>query len=210
MIKINRTDIENMSQRYRATLINSLGGFKSAALIGTKDSSGQENLSIVSSLFHIGANPPLCGVIFRPDSVDRHTLDNLLETGWYSVNHIHEHFVEAAHQTSARYKKEESEFDEVGLTPRYVDGFDVPLVNESQVRWIMKFREKHNLEINGTHMVLGEIMYIETEEKYIGADGFINIEEAGTVTVSGLDSYHTTKKIARLSYAKPDTWPEKI
>ena len=59
-------------------------------------------------------------------------------------------------------------------------------------------------------MVLGEIMYIETEEKYIGEDGFINIEEAGTLTVSGLDSYHSTKKIARLSYAKPDTWPEKI
>ena len=63
--QFSREEIDQMTQRYRATFINSLGGFKSVVLIGTKDKNGQENLSIVSSLFHIGANPPLCGLIFR-------------------------------------------------------------------------------------------------------------------------------------------------
>jgi hypothetical protein len=30
------------------------------------------------------------------------------------------------------------------------------------------------------------------------------MEKAGTVAISGLDGYHRTERIARLSYAKPD------
>jgi len=208
--QFSREEIDQMPQRYRATFINSLGGFKSVVLIGTKDKNGQENLSIVSSLFHIGANPPLCGLIFRPDSVDRHTLDNLLETGWYSINHIHPGIIKKAHQTSARYPKEVSEFDEVGLTPEYPEGFDVPMVKESAVKWVMKFREKHDLEINGTHMVLGEIMQVVVPTDCIKEDGFVDIVSTETTTCSGLDSYHIVKPGTRLTYAKPDTWPEEI
>jgi hypothetical protein len=35
-------------------------------------------------------------------------------------------------------------------------------------------------------------------------DGYVDIEKAETITISGLDNYHETKRIARLSYAKPD------
>ncbi|MFN6039875.1 MAG: flavin oxidoreductase, partial [Bacteroidota bacterium] len=75
--EFNLQDILSFEQRYRATFINSIGGFKSVALIGTKNSSGQTNLAIFNSLVHIGANPPLLGFIVRPDSVERHTLENI-------------------------------------------------------------------------------------------------------------------------------------
>jgi len=42
------------------------------------------------------------------------------------------------------------------------------------------------------------------------SDGFIDLENAETITCSGLDSYHKTQKIWRLSYAKPNSWPQKI
>ncbi len=115
---ITKNAINEMEQRYRAAFINSLGGFKSLILVGTADSKGATNLSVLNSLFHIGANPPLCGMIFRPDVAERHTLDNILETGWYTINHVTESIFKAAHQTSARYPKEVSEFDAVGLTQR--------------------------------------------------------------------------------------------
>jgi hypothetical protein len=35
-------------------------------------------------------------------------------------------------------------------------------------------------------------------------DGFIDLEKANTITCSGLDSYHKTIQLDRLSYAKPD------
>ena len=77
----NASDIANMEQRYRANFINALSGFKSANLIGTISKSGQHNLAIVSSVFHIGAHPPLMGMIMRPHTVPRDTLQNIKDTG---------------------------------------------------------------------------------------------------------------------------------
>ena len=69
-----------MEVRKRAAFINSLTGFKSASLIGTIDNNKKTNLSIFSSVFHLGSNPALVGFINRPDSVERHTLENILQT----------------------------------------------------------------------------------------------------------------------------------
>jgi hypothetical protein len=87
-------DLMALEQRYRAAFVNSLSGFKSVCLIGTKNPSQQTNLAIFNSLVHIGANPPYIGFISRPDSVDRHTLSNIKETGLYTINHIREDFYE--------------------------------------------------------------------------------------------------------------------
>ena len=59
--------------------------------------------------------PALAGMILRPHSVDRHSLEYLLETGVYTLNQVHEGIHAAAHQTSARYPRAVSEFDaEIG------------------------------------------------------------------------------------------------
>ena len=101
--KIIRTeDLEQMETRYRASFVNSLGGFKSVVLIGTKNNEGQENLAIFNSLIHIGANPALCAFIVRPDVSPRHTLENIIETGFYTINHLNSDIYKFAHQTSAR------------------------------------------------------------------------------------------------------------
>ena len=209
-MQFTKDAINQMEQRYRAAFINSLGGFKSLILVGTADQMAASNLAVLNSLFHIGANPPLCGLIFRPDVADRHTLDNILETGWYTINHVSEGFYRAAHQTSARYPKELSEFSAVGLTPEWHSEIKVPFVAESAIKWLMKFREKHDLTINGTHLVIGEIMEVHIPEDILQEDGFVDIEKAGTLTCSGLDSYHKTQKISRLSYAKTDRWNHEI
>ena len=44
----------------------------------------------------------------------------------------------------------------------------------------------------------------------VSKDGYVDIERAGTIAISGLDSYHETKRIARLSYAKPGVEPKEI
>ncbi|MFT6737257.1 MAG: flavin reductase (DIM6/NTAB) family NADH-FMN oxidoreductase RutF, partial [Kangiellaceae bacterium] len=74
-IKIfNERAILDLPQRTRANFINSLSGFKSANLIGTQSIEGVNNLSMVSSVFHVGANPPLIGMLIRPHTVKRDTL----------------------------------------------------------------------------------------------------------------------------------------
>jgi flavin reductase (DIM6/NTAB) family NADH-FMN oxidoreductase RutF len=192
-----------MEQRQRAHLINSIGGFKSVALIGSIDLQGQTNVAIFSSIVHIGSNPPLLSFIMRPDSVERHSLANILDTGFYTINHINAQIYEQAHQTSARYPKSMSEFDATGLTPQFKNDFVAPFVEESQIQLAMEFKERLDISINQTIMIIGEVKAIHFPTDCLAPDGFMNIEKAGTITVAGLDSYHTTQPLQRLPYAKP-------
>jgi flavin reductase (DIM6/NTAB) family NADH-FMN oxidoreductase RutF len=203
-IQITYTQLMEMEQRKRAHLINSVGGFKSVCLIGTTDNSGNTNLAIFSSIVHIGANPPLICFIMRPDSVERHTLSNILETGCYTINHINENMYKQAHQTSARYPKNISEFDATGLEIEYQNGFKAPFVKESIVQLAVEFKERIDLTINNTILVIGEINQLYFPGDCLGEDGYLDIEKAGTISCTGLDSYHTTQRLERLSYAKPD------
>ena len=69
--------IDRLEKQQRVHLINSLGGFKSVSLVGTVDNLSNENLAIFSSIFHIGANPPLIALVFRPSPPERDTLKNI-------------------------------------------------------------------------------------------------------------------------------------
>lgn len=201
-VQITTADLIQMEQRKRAHLINSVGGFKSVCLIGTVDIKGQTNLAIFSSIVHIGANPPLISFIMRPDSVERHTLENILKTGSYTINHLNENIYKQAHQTSARYPKEISEFDATGLSTEYKSNCKAPFVKESNVQLELEFKQRVDLTINNTILIIGEIKNIYFPEDCMHEDGFLDIEKAGTITCSGLDSYHFPKSIERLPYAK--------
>ena len=200
---LSNAQIMDMEQRKRAQLINSISGFRSVALIGTIDTQGQTNLAIFSSIVHLGSNPPLLGFIMRPDSVERHTLTNIMDTGFYTINHIHQKMYEQAHQTSARYPKTMSEFDATQLTPLFKEGFMAPFVAESHIQLGMEFKERIPISINQTSMIIGEIKWIHFPDHCLSEDGFLDIEKAGSITSTGQDSYHTTQLLQRLEYAKP-------
>ena len=176
-------------------------------LIGTTNNENQNNLAIFNSIVHIGANPPLIGFFVRPDSVERHTLANILNTEYYTINHINETIYKQAHQTAARYEKEISEFEATQLTAEYKDDFKAPFVQESFIQLGVQFKEKITIQSNQTILIIGEIKLINYPSDCMENDGFINLEKAQTITCSGLDSYYKTTKIARLSYAKPNTTP---
>jgi flavin reductase (DIM6/NTAB) family NADH-FMN oxidoreductase RutF len=200
----NAAYFEKLEKQNRVHLINSIGGFKSVVLVGTKDADGLENLAVFSSLVHIGANPPFVALIFRPSPPERDTLRNLLATGFYTINHVNESIYKQAHQTSARFDKNVSEFEEVGLTPEYKNNFFAPFVAESNVQLGITFKDKVDIQINDTTMIIGEIIQLYLPENAVNKDGFVNIELLNTITCSGLDSYHKTIQLDRLSYAKPN------
>lgn len=209
MTLFSREMISAMEKRFRANFINSLTGFKSVCLVGTINKAGQTNLSIFSSAIHIGAHPPLIGILVRPDSVERHTLENIEETGVYTLNHIHSDFYKEAHQTSARYPRDVSEFEACGLEAVYQTGFLAPFVKESPLQLGLELREKKDLMINGTILLIGEVVSVSLNESAIAEDGYTDLEALGSITCSGLDTYHTTQRLSRLSYAKAGTIPQK-
>jgi flavin reductase (DIM6/NTAB) family NADH-FMN oxidoreductase RutF len=202
-MKIVNENILALEKHYRTNLVNSLTGFKSANLIGTISAEGKTNLAIFSSVIHVGANPLIMGFLMRPVSVERHTYTNIKETGYFTINHINKKIFKQAHQTSARYDKDVSEFDECGLTPEYSETVKAPYVKESTIKIGLKFVEEQEIKANGTIFIVGEIVEIILRDDVVAMDGYVDIEKAGTIAISGLDGYHDTKRIARLSYAKP-------
>lgn len=202
-MKITNENIIAFEKLYRTNFVNSLSGFKSANLIGTISKEGKTNLAIFSSVIHVGANPPLIGMLVRPASVPRHTYTNIKETGYFTINHINEEIYKQAHQTSARYEKEVSEFDECGLTTEYSATIKAPYVKESKIKIGCRFVEEHQIKTNNTIFIVGEILEVIIPDDVLMNDGYVDIEKGGTITISSLDSYHETKRIARLSYAKP-------
>ena len=203
-INFNSEAILSLDKNKRVHLINSLGGFKSVSLIGTSDSEGRTNLAIFSSIFHIGANPPLIGLIFRPTPPERNTYNNIIQSGYYTLNHINESIYKQAHQTSARYDQNVSEFEMTGLNPEFKDSFFAPYVAESNIQLGIEFKEKLEIAVNNTTLIIGEIKQIYIPEDCLSDDGFVDIEKANSITCSGLDSYHKTVQLDRLSYAKPN------
>ena len=206
----NQHDIAAMPSQRRAALINSLSGFKSANLVGTVDDNGHTNLAIMSSVVHLGSHPPLLALIIRPGGTERHTLTNIISTGCFSLNHITEPMVASAHQTAARYEQNISEFDAAGFTPQWLDGFRAPLVSEARVKLAMELREHQKLEINGTHMVIAEVVMADIHNGGLLGDGSLDLGFCDTVALSGLDTYHRTVPVKRMAYAKPDLPPREL
>jgi len=201
---ITDRQIEEMEQRQRVKFVNSLPGFKSLNLIGTVSKEGVSNLAIVSSVIHFGSSPALIGYVSRPASTERHTLSNILNTGTYTINQVSETFFKPAHQTSARYPDEVSEFEAVGLTPLFRKGLVPPFVLESRVTMHLALEEDVEIRSNNTVMVVGKVTDVFLDQSLLMDDGNIDIEKAGTITGSGLDGYFRPQKLARLSYAKVD------
>lgn len=203
-LTIHRSDIDAMPSRYRAQFINSLSGFKSANLIGTTDLQGATNLAMLSSVVHLGAHPPLLAHVTRPTTVARHSLDNLQATGVYTYNQVNPNMLPAAHQAAAKYPRDVSEFDAVGLTPDYIDDFAAPFVVESDLSIGMRLVEILPIQHKGTLLVIGEITWVRCPAKVIEDDGYVDIAELDAVAISGLDSYHPVLSGTRYGYPEPD------
>jgi flavin reductase (DIM6/NTAB) family NADH-FMN oxidoreductase RutF len=204
MQQFTPTGWQSWERFYRANFINSLTGFKSASLIGTINAQGVPNLGMFSSMVHIGSDPALIGYINRPVAAAPHTLANIKSNGFYTVNHIHPSFVDKAHQTSAKYPDEVNEFKEVGLTEEYLEGINVPFVKESAIKYLLSLKEIVPITLNDTFLVIGQLEQVLIDPSLQPtADGFLELDQIGSICSNGLDAYYNTTLIERYAYAKP-------
>ncbi|WP_207432407.1 flavin reductase family protein [Sabulibacter ruber] len=201
--QFSTADIIQMEQPFRANFITSLSGFKSICLVGTTDPKGRTNLGLYSQVFHVGANPPLIGILVRPDTVVRDTLNNIIKTGHFTLNHVRPEFYQAAHHASAHHTQ--SEFELCGFTPQFSDLHPAPYVQEASIKLGLKLVQRTYIKLNGTILVIGEIVEALVPEECLQEDGYVDLEKAQSMTVSGLDSYHVTHRLNRLPTPEADS-----
>lgn len=206
---LTKEEIQRTERIKRLNIINSITGIKPANLIGTVSNDGKTNLAIFSSVVHLGSNPALIGFIIRPDrEAGQHTFDNIKENGFYTINHIHESFVEQAHYTSAKFEKDESEFDKCALTEEYIADFMAPFVKESFVKLGMKLVQTVPIELNGTMLIIGEVEQLIIPDEAMNEQGQIDLSQPNDVGISGLNTYYKLEKMAEFPYARPNALPD--
>lgn len=205
----SKADIQNTEKIKRINIINAVTGIKPGNLIGTKSNEYQPNLAIFSSIVHLGSNPGFLGFNLRPSKeVRRHTYENILENGYFTINHIHANFIDKAHYTSAKFDKEISEFEACGLTEEYLFDFSAPFVKESALKIGLKYVESVPIKSTNTVLVIGEIEHLVLPDYSINEKGYINLENLGSIGISGLNCYYELKKINEFPYARVKELPK--
>ena len=194
--------MEKMAKFTRVQFATTLPGPKPISLIGTRSSDGLPNLAPFSSITHLGSNPILIGMVTRPDSVERHTLRNILATGSWTINHVTSDVLEKAHQCSARYPSELSEFEATGLTEFIHPEIVAPFVRECPIRYALKLEEIVEIPSNGTKLIVGRVHWVEVPDEAYSADGSLALTEQGSLASTALDTYFKIEKHKRLPYAK--------
>ena len=203
MHKFTRIDIDKMSKIFRLNLINSITGYKSANLIGTKTDNKINNVAIFSSVTHLGSDPPLIGFITRPENGNRNTYNNILKNKIFTINHIVKNQIISAHQSSAKYPKNVSEFDKTDLKVEFKNNFDAPFVKDSPVQIGCSFVNKYFIKENKTTLMIGQVEMLFINKKLLIEDGFVQLDREDIITVNGLDGYALPKLIKRIPYARP-------
>ena len=204
---IKKKEIDSWDSKYRLKLINSLSGYKGVHLIGTKGKEGNTNLAIFNSIVHISSEPARIGFVMRPLTVPRDTYTNIIETDYYTINHVHKSFFEQAHFTSAKFMSDESEFDLCNLNEEYNENFHAPFVGESTIKMGLKLIEDIEIKESQCRLIIGELQFIDTKEEYIEEDGQLNLEKANDVCITGLNQYSSVKKIVNIPYARKEDLP---
>ena len=199
----NEQDISNLEKIYRINLINSCSGYKSANLIGSISEEGIPNVAVFSSVTHLGSNPPTLGYILRPTTVPRNTYKNIIESGVFTINHIHKGIIEDAHHTSAKYPEEISEFEKTKLEEEYKGHFKAPFVKGCPIQISMRFIEEVYISSNDVKMIVGRIQELYIDDKLLKPDGFINLSQGEVMTINGLDTYALPKLVERFPYQRP-------
>ncbi len=201
----DKDKIAKLSKVPRLNLINSVTGYKSANLIGTISKSGVLNVAIFSSITHLGSNPPMLGFMIRPIvATPRDTYKNIKENFYFTVNHITDSIIEAAHHTSANYESAVSEFDKTNLESEFLDDIEVPFVKNSPVRLLCKYLNEYKIEENGCIHIIASIEKIFVADALLEDDLFVRLDKGNVITINGVDGYALPTLNNRFEYAHPN------
>ena len=204
---VKKEEIYSWDSKFRLKFINSLSGYKAVHLIGTKSKNGDSNLAIFNSIVHISSDPPQIGFIMRPLTVKRDTYQNIIETEYFTISHVHKSFIDQAHFTSIKLAANQSEFELCNLKEEYISHFHAPFVKESTIKIGLKLVENIEIKESKCRLIIGEIQFVNTDEDYIEDDGQLNLEKANDVCITGLNQYSSVKKMKNIPYARKENLP---
>lgn len=191
--------------RFRASIFNSIVAPRPIGWISSMDAQGRTNLAPFAYFNGISSSPPM--VMFAcnapPDRKEKDTLANVRSTGEFVTNFVSWDFREAMNITSATVPAEVDEFDLAGLArvastrvkPPRVAG--VPVSMECEVERIVDIEPRHEDE-RACGVVVGRVLCLHVDERYIDADGRFDTMRARPLTRLGGFLYATVGECSEI------------
>ena len=210
MRNIYKREIIEMDRFERVNLLTSLSGIKAASLVGTISNRNVSNVAIFSSIIHLGSNPPLVGLLIRPQTKKiSDTYVNIKSNNSFTINHVNENIIKKSHYTSAKTDSAKSEFDDVGLTEEYIDNFLSPFVKESDIGFGLLYDEEILLS-NNCKLIIGEIDNIKLNKNIKSKNGIIDLANSNSIGVDGIGTYYKLSKSECHEYIGKTSLPNNI
>jgi len=134
--------------------------------VGTTSAAGIHNIAPFSYFMPIGSAPPTVAFSSAKDrhGKEKNTLDNILETGVFTLSMVTADLIEQMNASSATVPASVSEFDETGLTPVQGTWVNAPYVGEAHVT--SECRVLQSIPLGNTTLVIGEILGFHMSETW--------------------------------------------
>lgn len=203
-------DLEESARDVAYKLLVGLVAPRPIALVASMDENGVLNAAPFSAYNYLCTDPPIVGigVTDRPEKrfAPKDTARNIRRTGEFVINVVTEDLAERMVVCAADAPPEISELDMAGFTTIPSQRVKVPRI--AQAHAALECREFTTMEIGRSRIVLGLVVSVYVEDKYVDPEGpYVRAEELHSIgRMNGLGNYVRTRdafmNIPRISYAE--------
>lgn len=173
---------------------------------------GVDNLAPYSQWQNLTFDPPM--VMFAanqyPDGRRKDTVLNVEQTGWFVWNMATYDLREAVNISSMALPRGESEFDRAGITRRQAELSNVQMVAESPVHFECRYLSTHRFnghsKVGTIDVVFAQVERIHINEKFITADGKLDIPRIRPLARLGYYDYTSVTEVFEMRI--PNATPE--
>src|SRR5258708_31461042 len=179
------------------------------ALVTSMDEDGRLNAAPFSSYNYLCTDPPIIGmgVLNRPSEnfVPKDTARNIRRTGEFVVNVVTEDLAQQMNICATDFPAEVDELEMAGLATAPSQIVKVPRIDQAHAA--LECREYTTMEIGRSRIILGRVVAIYIEDKFVDPAGpYVRAEELHAIgRMNGLGSYVRTRDafltMPRIPYA---------
>lgn len=201
-------NMEEATPRQIYNLLIGLVAPRPIAWITSMSEDGCLNAAPFSAYNYLCTDPPIIGigVTDRPAAsfVPKDTARNIRRTGEFVVNVVTEDLAQQMNICATDFPADVEELDMAGLTTAPSQVVKVPRIQQAHAA--LECREHTTLEIGRSRIILGRVVAIYIEDKFVDPTGpYIRAEELHAIgRMNGLGSYVKTRDsfltIPRISF----------
>lgn len=201
-------DLEKSPANVAYKLLIGLVAPRPIALITSLDEDGRLNAAPFSAYNYLCIDPPIVGVgvTNRPSDihVPKDTARNIRRTGEFVVNVVTEDIAQKMNICATDFPAGMNELEMAGFTAAPSEKVKVPRIAEAHAA--LECREYTTMEIGRSRIILGRVVAVYVEDRYVDPDGpYIRAEDLHSIgRMNGLGNYVKTRDafmtIPRISY----------